>query len=72
MSWLNASQQRAVDATLSLPISLIHGPPGTGKTTVLASAVHAALRQRSGTRVLLLAETNTAVDNLVHAVFKRS
>lgn len=67
---LNASQQRALDATLTHPVSLIHGPPGTGKTMVLASVVHAALRGSGGTKILLLAETNTAVDNLVSAVLK--
>ena len=69
-SGLNASQQRALGATLELPISLIHGPPGTGKTTVLASAVHAALLQDIGAKVLLVAQTNDAVDNLVCAVLK--
>ena len=69
-SGLNASQQRALGATLELPISLIHGPPGTGKTTVLASAVHAALLQDIAAKVLLVAQTNDAVDNLVCAVLK--
>ena len=67
---MNASQQRAVATSLRQPVSLLHGPPGTGKTTTLAHAVHAALLEATRSKILLLAETNNAVDNLVSAVLR--
>ena len=60
---LDERQRAAVDAALrSGDIALIHGPPGTGKTRTLVEVV----RQRvaAGERVLCVAPSNTAVDNL--------
>ncbi|CAN5921294.1 AAA domain-containing protein [soil metagenome] len=60
---LDDKQRAAVDAALrSGDITLIHGPPGTGKTRTLVEVV----RQRvaRGERVLCAAPSNTAVDNL--------
>ena len=60
---LDDRQRAAVDAALrSGDITLIHGPPGTGKTRTLVEVV----RQRvaRGERVLCAAPSNTAVDNL--------
>ena len=60
---LDDMQRAAVDAALrSGDITLIHGPPGTGKTRTLVEVV----RQRvaRGERVLCAAPSNTAVDNL--------
>jgi ATP-dependent RNA/DNA helicase IGHMBP2 len=60
---LDERQRAAVDAALCAgDISLIHGPPGTGKTRTLVEVV----RQRvaRGERVLCTAPSNTAVDNL--------
>ena len=54
---LNASQKKAVENS-NHAISLVHGPPGTGKTTVLASIVWKLLVNGKG--VLVLAETNYA------------
>lgn len=61
---LNASQREAVLLALgeSRPV-LIHGPPGTGKTTVIAQLVERLVEQ--GKRVLVSAGTNTAVDNIL-------
>jgi predicted DNA helicase len=61
---LNAHQKSAVTGSLlSEEIFLIHGPPGTGKTTTLVEAIiqHA----RKGYKVLATADSNTAVDNMV-------
>ncbi len=64
---LNAAQARAVEACLGRErFVLIKGPPGTGKTSVIAAAA-AALRAR-GERVLIAAFTNTAVDTALARV----
>ncbi|UUO09050.1 AAA domain-containing protein [Blastopirellula sp. J2-11] len=61
---LNASQQAAVQLALSArDFSIIHGPPGTGKTITLAEIVRAAVAR--GEKVLACAPSNLAVDNLV-------
>lgn len=61
---LNPPQQDAVQFALSAQdVAIIHGPPGTGKTTTLAEVIYQAVRQ--GDRVLACAPSNTAVDNLL-------
>lgn len=61
---LNTSQQLAVDAVLSdQPTTLIHGPPGTGKTTVIAAAVLRISADWDRT-VWLVAQSNVAVKNI--------
>jgi ATP-dependent RNA/DNA helicase IGHMBP2 len=61
---LNPPQQEAVRFALSCrDIAILHGPPGTGKTTTLAEIVYQAVQ--SGNRVLACAPSNTAVDNLL-------
>lgn len=60
---LDERQRAAVDAALRTgDITLIHGPPGTGKTRTLVEVV--AQRVMRGERVLCAAPSNTAVDNL--------
>jgi ATP-dependent RNA/DNA helicase IGHMBP2 len=61
---LNASQQAAVRMVLGAQdLAIIHGPPGTGKTTTLVAAIKALIA--SGERqVLVVAPSNTAVDLL--------
>lgn len=64
MTSLNPPQQDAVQFALSAQdVAILHGPPGTGKTTTLAEAVYQAVGQ--GDRVLACAPSNTAVDNLL-------
>jgi superfamily I DNA and/or RNA helicase len=64
MSELNPPQQAAVRFALSAQdVAILHGPPGTGKTTTLAEVVYQAVKQ--GASVLACAPSNTAVDNLL-------
>jgi DNA replication ATP-dependent helicase Dna2 len=60
----NAQQNLAVERALQMrDYLLIHGPPGTGKTSVVAEIVKRLCRQ--GQRVMLAAFTNQAVDNVL-------
>ena len=59
--WLNESQQRAVNDVLrAKDVRVLHGPPGTGKTTTLVEAINETLMRE--TQVLVCAQSNTAVD----------
>lgn len=61
---LNASQQLAVDRILSAnELAVVHGPPGTGKTTTLVQAIKALIKQ-GHKQILVVAPSNTAVDLL--------
>ena len=61
---LNAEQGAALDlADRAEELALVHGPPGTGKTTVLVEVVRRAAAR--GEKVLAAAPSNLAVDNLV-------
>ena len=67
---LDASQAAAVaHALASADVALIHGPPGTGKTTAVVEYV--AREVGRGSRVLCCAASNVAVDNLVERLAKR-
>lgn len=61
LSWLNASQQHAVGEVMrAKDVAIVHGPPGTGKTTTLVEAIYETLRRES--QVLVCAQSNMAVD----------
>ncbi|TDW96065.1 AAA domain-containing protein [Dinghuibacter silviterrae] len=61
---LNPSQQAAVQQILSAQdLAIVHGPPGTGKTTTLVHAIKALL-ERDAQKILVTAPSNTAVDLL--------
>lgn len=61
---LNASQQEALQKILnSEDVAIIHGPPGTGKTTTLVEAINVAVQEEK--QVLVTAPSNAAVDLLV-------
>lgn len=60
---LNYSQQKAVTAIVqNKEMVIVHGPPGTGKTTTLIEAIIQLIKQ--GEKVLVSAPSNTAVDNI--------
>lgn len=59
--WLNSTQETAVNKVLcSKDVSIVHGPPGTGKTTTLVEAIYETLHREP--QVLVCAQSNTAVD----------
>ena len=61
LPWLNAAQEAAVgEALKARDVMVVHGPPGTGKTTTLIEAVCETLRREP--QVLVCAQSNTAVD----------
>ena len=61
--WLNESQQKAVAAVMqNESMAIVHGPPGTGKTTTLIEAIVQLVK--AGEKVLVSAPSNTAVDNI--------
>ena len=59
------------DMLASQAFYALHGPPGTGKTTVLAHAVEAYLRAEPGSRVLVTAQSHYALDNLACCILDR-
>ncbi|GAB2813448.1 DEAD/DEAH box helicase [Ferruginibacter profundus] len=68
---LNNSQQQAVAAiTTNEQIVIVHGPPGTGKTTTLVEAIVQLVR--AGEKILVAAPSNTAVDNIVKGLIAQN
>lgn len=59
--WLNPSQEAAVNRVLhAKDVAIVHGPPGTGKTTTLVEAIYETLHREN--QVLVCAQGNMAVD----------
>ena len=68
---LNDSQQQAVKAILqNEDIIIVHGPPGTGKTTTLIEAIVKLIK--NGEKVLVSAPSNTAVDNIAKGLIQQN
>lgn len=67
---LNNSQQQAVTASIeNEQLTIIHGPPGTGKTTTLIEAISQLIK--AGEKVLVSAPSNTAVDNIAKGLLQQ-
>ena len=67
---LNNSQKTAINAVLNnQPFTIIHGPPGTGKTTTLIEAIYQITLK--GQKVLVAAPSNTAVDNIASGLIAK-
>lgn len=61
LPWLNASQEQAVNEVLAArDVMIVHGPPGTGKTTTLVEAIMEVMRREP--QVMVCAQSNMAVD----------
>lgn len=59
--WLNTTQEASVNKVLcAKDVAIVHGPPGTGKTTTLVEAIYETLHREN--QVLVCAQSNTAVD----------
>ena len=59
--YLNQTQEDAVNKVLrAKDVAIVHGPPGTGKTTTLVEAIYETLRREN--QVLVCAQSNMAVD----------
>ncbi len=68
--WLNASQNDAVRKVVAaMDVAIVHGPPGTGKTTTLVEAIFETLQRE--TQVLVCAPSNAAVDWISEQLSKR-
>ena len=59
--YLNPTQEEAVNMVLrAKDVAIVHGPPGTGKTTTLVEAIRETLMREN--QVLVCAQSNMAVD----------
>lgn len=68
---LNDSQQKAVIAiTQNEQVTIVHGPPGTGKTTTLVEAIVQLIK--AGEKILVSAPSNTAVDNIAKGLIAQN
>ena len=68
--WLNASQEKAENQVLcAKEVAVVHGPPGTGKTTTLVEAVYETLHREN--QVMVSAQSNTAVDWIAEKLVDR-
>lgn len=66
---LNASQREAIEFALAAhDVAIIHGPPGTGKTTTIVELIRQAVRR--GDKVIACAPSNLAVDHLLEQLLR--
>lgn len=70
LPWLNPAQEQAVNGVLrAKDVMIVHGPPGTGKTTTLVEAINETLMRES--QVLVCAQSNMAVDWIAEKLVDR-
>lgn len=70
LPWLNRSQEAAVGKVLAArEVAIVHGPPGTGKTTTLVEAIYETLHREA--QVLVCAQSNAAVDWIAEKLMER-
>ena len=70
LPWLNKSQEAAVAKVLEArEVAIVHGPPGTGKTTTLVEAIHETLMREA--QVMVCAQSNAAVDWIAEKLCER-
>lgn len=70
LPWLNLSQQTAVQKVVEAKeVAIVHGPPGTGKTTTLIEAIIETLQRE--TQVMVAAPSNAAVDWISEQLMRR-
>lgn len=70
LPWLNVTQESAVNRVLcARDVAIVHGPPGTGKTTTLVEAIYETLHREP--QVLVCAQSNTAVDWIAEKLVDR-
>lgn len=68
--WLNPTQELAVNEVLwAKDVAVVHGPPGTGKTTTLVEAINETLMREN--QVLVCAQSNMAVDWIAEKLVDR-
>ncbi|XP_055329910.1 uncharacterized protein LOC129582422 [Paramacrobiotus metropolitanus] len=67
---INESQKAAVRMACSNKLTVIQGPPGTGKTQTIAFMLHVLMERYGKCRVLAVASTNTAADNILRGILK--
>ena len=68
--WLNTSQNEAIQKVVEAKdVAIVHGPPGTGKTTTLVEAIIETLQKE--TQVMVCAPSNTAVDWISEQLMRR-
>lgn len=68
---LNASQNEAVLASISSPLTCLWGPPGTGKTHTIVVILQELLHRYPSHRILVAAPTHNAVDNVMQKYLEK-
>ncbi|UKK01092.2 regulator of nonsense transcripts-related protein [Theileria orientalis] len=69
---LTPSQHMACSSAITNPVTLIQGPPGTGKTHVACAIIDCWNRMYPNVRILAVADSNVAADNLIEGLSRRS
>ena len=65
---LNETQEKIIKRSLTNQITLVQGPPGCGKTYIIAAIVQQIILQKNYKRILVVGPSNVSVENLVNAI----